>query len=70
LEYSYEPGAKAFRVWLNDQPLEALTLMGMVGGRPLDPVPPIEAVRFGTEVNATEAFFDDIAVHTDHIGCN
>jgi hypothetical protein len=71
IEYSYEPGTKTMKVWLNDAPVDALTVTGTFArGGAFDPAPPIAAVRFGTEIQANEAYFDDIAVHTDYIGCD
>jgi hypothetical protein len=70
IEYSYEPGTKTMKVWLNDAPVEALTVVGSFArGGAFDPAPPIEAVRFGAEINTTEAYFDDIAVSDGPIGC-
>lgn len=71
LEFSYEPGQKAVHVWLDDAPVEALTVMGSFErGGEFDPAPPIEAVRFGAEINTTEVYFDDVAVSTEPIGCD
>lgn len=71
IEYSYEPGTKTMMVWLNDEPIPALTVDGSFDrGGAFDPAPPIAAIRFGTEIAATEAYFDDIAVSTAPIGCN
>lgn len=71
IEYSYEPGTKTLMVWLNDEPVPALTVDGSFDrGGAFDPAPPIQAVRFGAEIAATEAYFDDIAVSAGPIGCN
>jgi len=71
IEYSYEPGTKTLMVWLNDEPVPELTVEGSFArGGAFDPAPPIQAVRFGAEIAANEADFDDIAVSTDFIGCD
>src|SRR5690606_12241344 len=73
LEMSYEPGQKAVQVWLDNEPVPALTVMGSFergDNDGFDPAPPLEAVRFGAEIAATEAWFDDIAVGTEPVGCD
>ncbi len=71
LEMSYDPGQKAVQVWLDDVEVPALSVMGSFErGGTFDPAPPLDAVRFGAEIAGTEAWFDDIAVGTEHIGCN
>lgn len=71
LEYSYEPGTKTMKVWLNGEPVEALTVAGTFArGGAFDPAPPIAALRFGAEIAAMDIYFDDIAVGTDYIGCD
>jgi hypothetical protein len=71
IEYSYEPGTKTLKVWLNEQPVDALTVVGSFArGGAFDPAPPIDAIRFGAEINGTDAYYDDVVVHTDFIGCD
>ncbi|OQX67156.1 MAG: hypothetical protein B6A08_16870 [Sorangiineae bacterium NIC37A_2] len=71
IELSYEPGAKKLMVWLNGEAVPALTVDGTFArGGAFDPAPPVEAIRFGTEIAATEAYFDDIVIATSPIGCN
>jgi hypothetical protein len=71
IQLAYEPGTKTLEAWLGDTQLTALTVVGtFVRGGAFDPAPPLEAVRFGAEINATEAWFDDIAVGDSLIGCN
>lgn len=71
IELAYEPGAKKLEVWLNDEPVPALTVNGsFTRGGAFDPAPPIDAIRFGAEIAATEAYFDDIAVSAGPIGCD
>lgn len=71
IEFSYEPGAKTLMVWVNEEAVPALTVEGTFArGGAFDPAPPISAIRFGTEIAATEADFDDIAVSLLPIGCD
>jgi hypothetical protein len=72
IEYAYDAATAGLEVWLDDTKIDALTVVGGVFARPGAPgvpAPPINAVRFGTEIAATEAWFDDIAVGTGPIGC-
>lgn len=72
IEYSYDTATSTIEVWLDDTKIDALTAAGTFarGGTPPGGFPPIEAVRFGAEIAATEAWFDDIAVGSGPIGCN
>lgn len=73
LEYAYDKAANNLEVWLDGTKIEALNVVGgefgNAPGSSVAPVP-IEAVRFGAEIAATEAWFDDIVVGTSLIGCD
>lgn len=69
IEYSYEPSTLTMEVYLEGAKVEALTVVGsFVRGGAFTTVP-IDAVRFGAEINTTEAWFDDIAISDAFIGC-
>lgn len=73
LEYAYDKAANSLEVWLDETKIEALNVVnGEFGNAPGTSVtpPPIDAVRFGAEIIATEAWFDDIVVGTGPIGCD
>lgn len=71
IEYAYDAADGSFHVWLDDAPVDDLTVVaGDFNGTVLTPWPPIAAVRFGAEINTTEAWFDDIAISNAPIGCN
>lgn len=72
IELSYDTSTSTIEVWLDDTKIDALTAAGTFarGGTPEGGFPPIEALRFGAEIQATEAWYDDIAVGTGPIGCN
>ena len=71
VEYSYELSTKSLQVWLEDELIDSLTVEGGIFARPGTEVAavPIEAVRFGAEIAATEIWFDDIQIATSPIGC-
>jgi hypothetical protein len=70
LEYMYEQSSGSVKVWLDDKAVDALTITGgSFGGKVSMPFPPMNAIRFGAEINATEALFDDIAIGKTHLGC-
>jgi hypothetical protein len=72
LEYAYDKAAVSLEVWLDGTKVEALTVTNGIFGNSAQSVspPPIDELRFGAEINgANEAWFDDIAVGTEYIGC-
>jgi hypothetical protein len=72
LEYAYDSATAGLEVWLDDTKIDALSVVnGEFGNSPGNNVsaPPLQTIRFGAEIAATEAWFDDVAVSTEPIGC-